>query len=596
MILYIANRAEIARRIIRTAKKMGIKTCVGYATVDKDLPFVREADRAIEISCEEPKQAYLDFQKVIQSAKSLGATHLHPGYGFVSENPDFVEAVQAAGLIFVGPNAESMRQVGDKIGSRHFLKKLNVPLLPSFDEEDQSEERLSEAAQTLGFPLLIKPSAGGGGKGMLRVNSSAEFLENLRSSKRISQSAFGDDRVFLERLVDPARHIEVQILADQNGEVKILGERECSLQRRHQKLIEETPCIYFSEALRKKIYHYSKLIAEAVKYQSAGTLEWIWDGQEGIYFLEMNTRLQVEHPVTELVWGLDLVEWQLRIADVQSVSELNPQARGHAMEARLCAEDPAQNFMPSGGKIHQLCLPEEIRVDFGFYEKNEISPYFDSLLGKFIAFANNRDEVILKLSEALEKTALLGPMTNRAYLIQILKNENVQKGELSTQLLSRMPYIFDAKAAVEAIQEIKNSSPEVVDETEEDLDFYSPWGKVKRTGTDSWWEDYGAKRYFHLPFADWSMPRPRREQKAGEDTESSEQETQIISPMPSKIIQLKVEEGQEVKKGDVLLVLEAMKMEHQIKASFPARVKSLRVKVGDQVPPEEVLLELEALE
>ncbi|MDB5037154.1 MAG: Methylcrotonoyl-CoA carboxylase, partial [Bacteriovoracaceae bacterium] len=383
-ILYVANRGEIARRIIRSAKKLGFKTAVGYADQDADLPFVQEADLAIPLKGEEARDTYLNSKKVLAAALEAKATHLHPGYGFLSENPQFVDMVQTEKIQFVGPSSESMRLLGDKIGSRKFLKTIGTPLLPSYDGDDQSEKNLLNEATKLGFPLLIKPSAGGGGKGMLRVDRAENFISALESSKRISKAAFGDDRVFLEKLIENARHIEVQILADQSGNVFAIGERECSLQKRHQKVIEEAPCNFLSEELREKILNASKEIAQKAKYSSLGTVEWIWDGKDGIYFLEVNARLQVEHPVTEFVWKIDLVELQLRAALGESLEGLDPKPSGHSIEARLCAEDPDRDFLPSGGKIHRLKISENVRVDFGYYEKNNIPPQFDSLIGKVI--------------------------------------------------------------------------------------------------------------------------------------------------------------------------------------------------------------------
>jgi 3-methylcrotonyl-CoA carboxylase alpha subunit len=598
MILYIANRGEIARRIIRTAKKMKIETIVGYANQDADLPFVKEADQAICLEGEEASETYLNFQKVIAAAKKAGATHLHPGYGFLSENAQFVDAVEKERIEFVGPTSQAMRLLGDKIGSRKFLKKIQVPLLPSYEEDDQSEDALLAAARKLGFPLLVKPSAGGGGKGMLRVDEEKNFLEALASSKRIAKSSFSDDRVFLEKFVTSARHIEVQVLADKNGTIQILGERECSLQRRHQKVIEEAPCLFLSASVRKKIYDASKKIAEAAKYHSLGTVEWIWDGADGIYFLEVNARLQVEHPVTELTWGVDLVEWQLRVAMNESVKDLRVNSTGHAIEARLCAEDPSQNFMPSGGKIHRLKFPEGVRVDFGYFEKNEVAPQFDSMLGKIIAHSKDRSSAIQSLILALEELALMGPTTNRAYLIQILKDARVQAGELSTSLLQEMPYHFSVTAGLDLIKKSQSgigSAGPVVNQEDEDLDLYSPWGAVpsSQNSAELFFEDFGDKRYFHSSFADWAVARPKR---AGGDSISQaliNDEAALRSPMPAKVSKIFVKVGDHLKKGDLLLVVEAMKMEHQMKASKDITISKVLVQTGERVQVDQILIEWE---
>lgn len=594
MKLFVANRSEIARRIIFSAKKMGISTAVAYALVDADLPFVREADESLLVETDDPKAAYLDKQRVINSAKTLGATHIHPGYGFLSENADFVDLVHQAGLHFIGPSSDSMRKLGDKIGSRKFLREYGISLLPSYDGEDQSEEGLLQAAKEVGFPLLIKPSAGGGGKGMFVVSKEEDFLSSLESSKRVARSAFGDDRVFLERYIQPARHIEVQILADHQGNTICLGERECSLQRRHQKLIEESPCVVLPETLRKKIFEESRQIAQSVSYENAGTVEWVWDAADGIYFLEVNTRLQVEHPVTEMVWGMDIVEWQLRIAQGESISELKLSPKGHSIEARLCAEDPQNEFLPSGGKIFRLNLPDDLaRIDFGYFEGNEVSSFFDSMLGKVIVHGETRGEAIQKLRRALEKLRLVGPKTNRGYLIQILKNEKILRANLNTKLLEQTPYRFDVLEGLKLLHSVQSVESSSISDEEDDLDFYSPWGPIKRNQVEDHWEDHGKRRYFFFDFADWSEEKKSKTLAHRASSEEEEHRSQITSPMPSKVIRLAVKEGASLKKGDLILILEAMKMEHQIKAKKDCQIKKLFVQEGQQVPPDEILVELE---
>jgi len=595
--LYIANRSEIARRIIRSASRMGIPTCVGFAVVDKDLPFVREADRAKLIRCDNSRDAYLNSEIVIQTAKEMGATHLHPGYGFLSENADFVEKLLAAGLEFVGPRPESMRKLGDKIGSRRFLQTLNIPLLPSYEGDDQSIDRFKAEASNLGYPLLVKPSAGGGGKGMFRVKRAADLEEAVDSSKRTSKASFNDDRIFLEKFVDPARHIEVQILADRFGNVHVLGERECSMQRRHQKLIEETPCNFISEKLRKQIFDHSIKIARAVNYESAGTVEWIWDGNDGIYFLEVNTRLQVEHAVTEAVTGIDLVECQLRVSRNEKLENVKSGTNGHSIEVRLCAEDPAKDFLPSGGKIHYLRLPDEnLRVDFGYAENNVIGSDFDSMLGKIISHGKNRSEAIEKMITGLETLCVMGPTTNRAYLLQILKSESFSKGKLSTRMLESFPYHFNLLEALRSFQDLQGDPRHFVEsDSHEDLDLHSPWGGLDSSpASEAWWMDFENQRYFHLSFTDWSIPRPRKNLSPSSSVQDEASLEKLIkSPMPSKIIKILVREGQNLKKGEALIILEAMKMEHKIKCSHNAKVSKILVTEGQQVPPDESLIELE---
>lgn len=593
MKLYIANRGEIAVRIMKTAKSLGIPCYVGYARVDQDLPFVRLATKAVCLAETEARSAYLDISKIISAAKELGATHIHPGYGFLSERGEFVDAVEAAGLVFVGPTSETMRLLGDKIGSRRFLKDLGVGLLPAYDGDDQSDERFLKEADNIGFPLLIKPSAGGGGKGMTVVRRKEDLLPAIESARRVALSSFKDDRLFFERYLERARHIEVQIIGDGRGDILTLGERECSLQRRHQKLIEETPCAFLPPELRQKIYRWSQMIGEKVKYRSAGTIEWIWDGDKEIYFLEVNARLQVEHPVTESVWKLDLVEEQLRVAEGGSLTNKPLQSMGHAMELRICAEDPAQDFMPSGGKIFRLDLPEEARCDFGYASGNIVPGDFDSMLGKIIVWGVDRADCLSKAEAALESLVLFGPTTNRAYLLQVLRDARVQKGDLFTELLKDIPFQFDAGRAILELQ--RRAADESAIETDgEDLDYYSPWGRLAFENREAFWEDYQGRRFYFLPFADWTTRLEKKQLSVAGGEESQDFQNAIRSPMPGKIIQVKVQDGQTVEKGETLLILEAMKMEHQMRALKKSKVKKVHIASGQQVLPDDLLVELEA--
>lgn len=571
---------------------MKITTVVGYANQDSELPFVSEADEAVCLDGEESLDTYLNIKKIIEVCKKKHVTHLHPGYGFLSENPAFVEACDNAGIEFVGPTAKAMRLLGDKIGSRRFLADLEVPLLPSYEGDDQSLETLTREARRVGFPVLIKPSAGGGGKGMYKVDREEDFSEALASSQRVAKSAFNDDRVFLEKWVEPARHIEVQVLADKKGNVHIFGERECSLQRRHQKVMEETPCLDITGPLRKRIYEASRKLVKAAGYYSAGTVEWVWDGKDGIYFLEVNARLQVEHPVTEMVWNVDLVELQLRVARGEPIESLEMNSIGHAIEVRICAEDPMRDFMPSGGKIHRLRLPANARVDFGFKEKNTIPAQFDSMIGKIIVIGKDRAEALQKMRETLKDLTIFGPTTNRTYLIQILDDEHVRRGEIYTTLLSKMPPRFNELEAIRLIRNLK--SP--VQSPEEDLDFYSPWGGVQQTTEALVIEDFGERRYYHTHFADWSGARPRKKQSSGASAEIDQSESSILSPMPAKVVRVMVNRGDRVKKGDLLIVVEAMKMEHQMKATRDAKIKTIAAKVGDRVMQDQMLIEFEGEE
>lgn len=579
---------------MRTASRLGFTTAVGFSDGDRHLPFVEEANLKVSLDGVEAGETYLHQDKVIAAAKSLGAHFLHPGYGFLSEKADFVERLQKEGIKFIGPSSEAMKLLGDKIGSRNFLKKAGIPLLPSYEGDDQSEERLLKEAKALDFPLLIKPSAGGGGKGMFIAKNEGEFLERLRSSKRVAQSAFGDARVFIERFIEKARHIEVQILGDESGHIKIFGERECSLQRNHQKVIEETPCIYLKDKVREKLFRDSKILAEEAGYYSAGTIEWIWDGDEGLYFLEVNTRLQVEHPVTEEVFGIDLVEAQIKVAKGESIKDFDFKSQGHSIEARICAEDPNQNFLPSSGRIERLQLPKGIRIDFGFKEKSLVSPYFDSMLGKIIATAPSREQALDKLKLALEETVIFGPTTNRGYLIQLLEDSDVRSGNIHTRLLESKPYRFDLKKAFSLFKNLDSSENLETAFLEDDLDYNSPWGSLpeQKSSKHVFYQDFGDKRFFHTRFADWSSDRPRKV-ASRRNMVSSTTSHLIKCPLPGKVVNLAVKEGDLVQKAQVLVVVEAMKMEHQLKADYETKVVSIKVKEGDRVDGDQILIELE---
>jgi geranyl-CoA carboxylase alpha subunit len=566
---------------------------VGYAEVDKNLPFVYEADESYMIPVDEPRQAYLDIERIIKLAKEKAVTHVHPGYGFLSENFQFVEALEKEGIKFVGPSADSMRLLGDKISSRELAKKLNVPLVESYDGEDQELETLRSKVEKMGLPVLIKPAAGGGGKGMFVLRDMSELKEAYESAKRVAKASFADDRLYFERYIEKARHIEVQILGDQQGNVATLGERECSLQRRHQKILEEAPCQFLPKNVRNRIYDYSKAIAKEAGYFSTGTVEWIWDGNDQVYFLEVNTRLQVEHPVTESIFDTDLVEWQLKISNGASIANEEFRSRGHSIEVRLCAENPSKDFMPSGGPIHLLSLSEAIRVDFGYFEKNEVSPYFDSLMGKFISHAETREQATQKLIRALSESIILGPDTNRSYLIQLLKEPVFASGDFYTRYLEENPYRFPWPQAMSALKKIKDSEPDYnTFEVQEELDYYSPWGKIDQASSQSWYHDFGDRRYFQLPFVDWSEDRPKSQAAREATSQKQESSGEIKSPMPAKVIKLMVKQGDAVQEGDVLLVLEAMKMEQKIKAPFDGMVDQLSCQEGDQLKPQQLIVEI----
>ena len=437
--ILIANRGEIAARIMATCREMGIATVAVYSEVDRTARHVREADEAYEIGPAPATQSYLRSEKIIEIARQSGAEAIHPGYGFLSENTGFVEACEAAGIVFIGPPAAAMRLMGSKIAAKRLAASVNAPTIPGYNGESQDDSILLQEALKIGFPLLIKASAGGGGKGMREAHTRGEFLEQLAGARREALAGFGDATVFLERLILRPRHVEIQVLGDQHGNLIHLGERECSIQRRHQKIIEESPSVALTPALRAEMGAAAVRIAQAAGYVNAGTMEFMLDADQHFYFLEMNTRLQVEHPVTELVTGLDLVRHQLLIASGSPLAlrqeEISP--RGHAIEVRLYAEDPDQNFLPSTGTIAQFSVPSGpgVRVDSGIASGDEISQFYDPMIAKLIVFGENRVAAIARLRNALAQTVVFGVTTNLALLQAIAEHPAYAEGQTYTSFL-----------------------------------------------------------------------------------------------------------------------------------------------------------------
>jgi 3-methylcrotonyl-CoA carboxylase alpha subunit len=437
--LLIANRGEIACRVIRTARRLGLRTVAVYSEADRGALHVRLADEAVCVGPPAPRESYLDGARILAAARERGCDAIHPGYGFLSENADFARACSAAGIVFVGPPASSIDRMGSKSEARRLMAAAGVPVLPGYDDEDQSDGALRDAARRLGFPLLIKPTAGGGGKGMRIVRAEVEFDEALAAARREAAKSFGDPRVLLERFVEKGRHVEIQVFADAHGHAIHLYERDCSLQRRHQKVIEEAPAPGLDESTRAAMGAAAVAAARAVDYRGAGTVEFLYDGRE-FYFLEMNTRLQVEHPVTEMITGLDLVEWQLRVAagEPLPLAQSDIPRRGHAVEARLYAEDPERGFLPSSGHLTRLRLPTslpDVRVDAGVEEGDEVTLHYDPMIAKVIAWAPDRAGALERLQLALEATEVEGVRTNARFLWQILGAAPVRAGEVSTRLL-----------------------------------------------------------------------------------------------------------------------------------------------------------------
>lgn len=444
--ILIANRGEIAVRVIKTARRLGIRTVAVYSEADHAALHVVLADEAVFLGPAPATESYLDIGKVVAAALASGAEAVHPGYGFLSENPDFVEAVRKAGLTFIGPDASSIRAMGLKDAAKRLMEEAGVPVVPGYHGDNQDAAFLKVEADKIGYPVLIKASAGGGGKGMRRVENEDAFDAALQSCRREAKSAFGDDRVLIEKYISSPRHIEVQVFGDGDGNVVHLFERDCSLQRRHQKVIEEAPAPGMTEAVRAAITAAAVAAAKAVTYKGAGTVEFIADGSgplrpDGFWFMEMNTRLQVEHPVTEMVTGFDLVEWQLRVAAGEPLPVQQDDIRllGHAVEARLYAEDPANGFLPQAGRIDHLEFGggEGVRIDAGVRPGDQVSPYYDPMIAKVIAHGWSRDEAIDRLKNALDATHITGLRSNRDFLRALCRDETFQQGRMDTGLIDR---------------------------------------------------------------------------------------------------------------------------------------------------------------
>jgi 3-methylcrotonyl-CoA carboxylase alpha subunit len=439
--LLIANRGEIAVRVIRTARAMGLRTVAVYSEADQGALHVAMADEAVLLGPSRARDSYLNIERVIEAARKGGAEAIHPGYGFLSENADFAKACFDAGLIFVGPTAEMMQAMGSKSGSKLLMEKAGVPLVPGYHGEAQDDATLAKAAAKIGFPVLVKASAGGGGRGMRVVHKAGELATSVESAKREAKSAFGDDRVLIERLVENPRHIEVQVIGDSHGNLLSLFERECTLQRRHQKVIEEAPSPTLNSVQRDAVCAAARKAASAVGYVGAGTIEFVSDGKD-VFFIEMNTRLQVEHPVTELITGIDLVEWQLRVAAGEQLPMTQEQItlHGHAIEARVYAENPAKNFMPSVGAIRSWNMAEQqagLRIDAGYREGDTVSPYYDAMLAKVIAWAPTRDVAIDRLNHALSQSDVRGVVTNIPFLAALVSHPSVRANVIDTGFIER---------------------------------------------------------------------------------------------------------------------------------------------------------------
>ncbi len=651
--ILIANRGEIARRIMRTCRAMGIATVAVCSEVDRDALFVRESDEIVPLDGLAPGQEYLDIPAILDAARRTGCDAIHPGYGFLSENAAFARACQDSGIAFIGPPAEVIEAMGSKIEAKRRLRAADVPLLPSIDVGSQSAEHVIKAVETLGWPVIIKASAGGGGRGMRIARRATDFAELLETARRESQAAFGDSALFVEPYVEAARHIEIQIFGDAHGNLLHLFERECSIQRRHQKVIEESPSVALDEDLRRSMTAAALRVAKAVGYVNAGTVEFLLTPDKKFYFLEVNTRLQVEHGVTECVTGLDLVRLQILVA---AGEPLPPEAReatlrGHAIEARLCAEDPRHDYLPSAGTVHRFRIAESdgLRVDSTIGESGVISPYYDSLLAKVIAYAPSRSEAAGRLGHALARAQIHGVNTNRELLVRTLAHREFLRGQTDTHFLSRhdpavlaapladaeAESLHAAAAALAGQRERRQSAPVLRDAPSGWRNNRSEMQQTRFRGSrgeitieyafergdlqlrvngqlqpaasceyvlpeqirlqvagvarvydvhcvrDTYYVDspLGASALEELP----RFAEPRDEAAAGS----------LVAPLPGVVNEVKVKQDDSVAAGDVLLVIDSMKVFHWISAPLSGRVAEIRVAAGDQIEAGMVLVVIE---
>jgi 3-methylcrotonyl-CoA carboxylase alpha subunit len=652
--LLIANRGEIACRVIRTARAMGLRSVAVYSEADRGAMHVAEADEAVLLGPARARDSYLNIERVIEAARRSGAEAVHPGYGFLSENAKFAQACADAGLVFVGPTADMMIAMGSKSGSKALMEKAGVPLVPGYHGEAQDEATLATAADKIGFPVLVKASAGGGGRGMRIVRSAGELTAAVVSAKREAKAAFGDDRMLIEKYVDNPRHIEVQVMGDSHGNLVSLFERECTLQRRHQKVIEEAPSPTLSPAQREAVSAAARKAAGAVNYVGAGTIEFVSNGKD-VFFIEMNTRLQVEHPVTELITGINLVEWQLRVAfgERLPLAQQDIGFHGHAIEARVYAENPQKNFMPSVGRIKTWQTPpavDGLRIDAGYRKGDAVSPYYDAMLAKVIAWAPTRQAAIDKLNHGLQETDVRGVVTNIPFLSALVTHPDVRANAIDTGFIERElknltagsnePGELELCAAVAAI---------LADEkTAAASDLHSPWrtfgwmpvGRRQRAFSFRHGQGSEHKATLHYGVGSSTLTVGEREiafaysvnaegeidltldgaisrvvpvieghelylrtrngrfelhwvDPFGGDDEEQIGEDKIVAPLPGTVVALLAEEGATLEKGAPILTLEVMKMEQTLRAPFAGVLKKIKCKVGDIVQEGVELAEVE---
>ena len=647
--LLVANRGEIASRIIKTANDIGLKTIAVYTDADAMSPHVSIANEAINIGAGPIGDSYLSIKKIIDVAKKAGADAIHPGYGFLSENHNFSEACKSSGIVFVGPSPKSIELMGNKAQAKRIMKNAGVPCVPGEEVENKNDRELMISAETIGFPLMIKAAAGGGGRGMRLVNNITELQKNCEIARSEAENAFGSSEIIFEKAIIDPRHVEIQIMADNFGNVISLGERDCSVQRRHQKIIEESPSPAVDDDLRKNMGEVACAAAKEINYSGAGTVEFLLDENKNFYFLEMNTRLQVEHPVTELVTDLDLVEMQLKVADGQAlgVTQEDIELHGHAMEVRLYAEDPSNNFMPSTGKI-EVWSPDsssDTRYDNGIVEGQTISPFYDPMIAKVISKGKDREEAITKLRQSLLKTALFGIKNNRDFLISILSSAAFKSSEVNTSFLENNKFDASAvslkeveKAIIGAVifidleaqenrmvslglepelkgwSNIKNLKyPLTLKVAEEVISIELAFKgltsfDVLNNGTvykvayknDIIMIDGNEYPVFFsevknntlfINISEFSFKAERVTSSL--ISHEIEDQGNVLAPMHGIIKEIFVSNGDKVEKGQIIFILEAMKMQHEVSATGTGLVSEVNVNEGDQVEAEQQLLNIE---
>ncbi|KJF73032.1 acetyl/propionyl/methylcrotonyl-CoA carboxylase subunit alpha [Agrobacterium arsenijevicii] len=657
--ILIANRGEIACRIIRTARKMGIRTVAVYSDADRDAMHVALADEAIGIGPAPARSSYLDAEKIIAAAQASGAEAIHPGYGFLSENAGFAEACASAGLIFIGPTPDAIRAMGGKSEAKALMAQASVPVVPGYHGEDQADKKLAGEAETIGYPVLLKASAGGGGKGMRIVRQKRDFAAELAGAKREALAAFGNDRMLIEKYLERPRHVEVQVFADGHGNCFSLFERDCSIQRRHQKVIEEAPAPGLPDTLRQRIYDAAAAAARAIDYRGAGTVEFLLDPSGEFYFMEMNTRLQVEHPVTEYITGLDLVEWQIRVANGETLPEDWGTLRinGHAIEARIYAEDPAHDFLPSIGTVSHLVFPDEgphLRIDSGIRAGDAITVHYDPMIAKLIVWDHDRPSAVRRLRLALEKLAICGVTSNAAFLTRLAGLAAFADAELDTGFIARSEAVLFAPAAtgeneiaMAALGLLLSRQKSGNANAPSQADPYSPWnatnafrlnasareslhfvldqqplsvsvaheadgfsleigGRTIRThgslssdgGLHATVGDRKRQGYFFAEGSGHALFLDGEYYRISQPdpvdiADSSTHTGGLEAPMPGVIRAILSKNGAAVSAGEALVVMEAMKMEHTIRAPAKGIVTAINCAEGDMVTAGAVLVDFE---